>query len=153
VNVWNFLADAATKWPERTALRCGREFTYADTQNRAHNVAALLRANGIEPGDRVACLMDNDIDHLLAYFGIAAAGAILVSLNTRLTAGEQRDILAHSGSKLLLHDTGHAARAAELGIATATVADATACEFVATPAATNEPAQLYYTSGTTGSPK
>ena len=153
MNVWNFLADAATKWPERTALRCGREFTYADTQNRAHNVAALLRANGIEPGDRVACLMDNDIDHLLAYFGIAAAGAILVSLNTRLTAGEQRDILAHSGSKLLLHDTGHAARAAELGIATATVADATACEFVATPAATNEPAQLYYTSGTTGSPK
>lgn len=153
MNVWNFLADAATKWPERIALRHGQEATYADTANRALDVAAHLRANGVEPGDRVGCLMENDVEHLLAYFGIAAAGAVLVSLNTRLTAGEQRDILTHSGSKLLLHDEAHTARAAEAGIATTTVANAKPCTFIATPAAAHEPAQLYYTSGTTGSPK
>lgn len=153
MNVWNFLADAANNWPERVALRRGQEFSYADTARRALDVAAHLRASGVQPGDRVGCLMDNDVDHLLAYFGIAAAGAILVSLNTRLTAREQRDILAHSGSKLLLHDQAHAAHAAEVGIAVATVADAGHAEFVATPAAHDQPAQLYYTSGTTGSPK
>jgi fatty-acyl-CoA synthase len=153
VNVWSFLADAATNWPDRVALRHGQELTYASTASRALDVAAHLRASGVQPGDRVGCLMDNDVDHLLAYFGIAAAGGILVSLNTRLTASEQRDILTHSGSKLLLHDLTHAARAAEIGIAVATVAEAKRAEFVATPAAHDQPAQLYYTSGTTGSPK
>jgi acyl-CoA synthetase (AMP-forming)/AMP-acid ligase II len=153
VNVWNFLADAANNWPERIALRRGQELSYADTARRALDVAAHLRANGVRPGDRVGCLMDNHVDHLLAYFGIAAAGAILVSLNTRLTAGEQRDILTHSGSKLLLHDQAHATHAAEIRVAVTTVADAGPTEFVATPAAHDQPAQLYYTSGTTGSPK
>ncbi|MFT4843857.1 MAG: fatty-acyl-CoA synthase [Planctomycetota bacterium] len=153
MNVWSFLADAATNWPDRVALRHGQELTYASTASRALDVAAHLRASGVQPGDRVGCLMDNDVDHLLAYFGIAAAGGILVSLNTRLTASEQRDILTHSGSKLLLHDLTHAARAAEIGIAVATVAEAKRAEFVATPAAHDQPAQLYYTSGTTGSPK
>lgn len=153
MNVWNFLADAATNWPNRVALRRGQELSYADTASRALDVSAHLRVSGVQPGDRVGCLMDNDVDHLLAYFGIAAAGAILVSLNTRLTAGEQRDILTHSGSKLLLHDQIHATRAAEIGIAVSTVADAKRTEFDATPAAHDQPAQLYYTSGTTGSPK
>lgn len=153
MNVWSFLADAATNWPDRVALRHGQELSYASTASRALDVAAHLRASGVQPGDRVGCLMDNDVDHLLAYFGIAAAGGILVSLNTRLTAGEQRDILTHSGSKLLLHDQTHATRAAEIGIAVSTVADAKRTEFDATPAAHNQPAQLYYTSGTTGSPK
>lgn len=97
--------------------------------------------------------MHNHEEHLLAYFGIAATGAILVSLNTRLTAGEQRDILTHSGAKLLLHDNDHAQRANELAIAATTVADAKPNHFEATPAAAHEPAQLYYTSGTTGDPK
>ncbi|MGK0206017.1 MAG: fatty-acyl-CoA synthase [Planctomycetota bacterium] len=153
MNVWNFLADAATNWPERVALRRDQELSYADTARRALDVAAHLRASGVQPGDRVGCLMDNDVDHLLAYFGIAAAGAILVSLNTRLTAGEQRDILTHSGSKLLLHDQVHATRATEIGVAVTTVADAQPAKFAATPAAHDQPAHLYYTSGTTGSPK
>jgi len=153
VNVWNFLADAASNWPDRVALRRDQELSYAATASRALDVAGHLRDLGVQPGDRVGCLMDNDVDHLLAYFGIAAAGAILVSLNTRLTAGEQRDILTHSGAKLLLHDGNHAARATEIGITTTNVASAEASEFVATPSAPDQPAQLYYTSGTTGSPK
>ncbi len=158
VNVWNLLADAASNWPERIALRTtgadGRlSLTYRQTANRALAIAAKLRDLGVQPGDRVGCLMHNNPEHLFAYFGIAAAGAILVSLNTRLTSIEQNGILQHAGARLLIHDHDHHSRAMQLEIEATPVTDSETDGFVATPAAPDEPAQLYYTSGTTGSPK
>lgn len=162
MNVWSFLADAATKSPQRQALRQGyRVLDYRAALQAATRLAATLHARGVQPGDRVGCLMHNDIDHFLAYFGVAAAGAILVSLNTRLAAGEQRTILEHSGSAMLLHDAAHRQRAAEIGTAARAgavlVADAIATgERRGSPVAlagADQPAQLYYTSGTTGAPK
>ncbi len=156
MNVWNFLADAAANSPDHCALRqtgnC-TELTYRETAHRALAVAAQLRQNGVQPGDRVGCLMHNDIDHLLAYFGIAAAGAILVSLNTRLNKQEQDDILQHAEAKILLHDSAQTIRARELEIPADVITKATTSNFTPTLADKSEPAQLYYTSGTTGSPK
>lgn len=156
MNVWQFLADAAASSGRADALRQGaHRLSYADAAALARGLAARLRAHGVHGGDRVACLMDNGLDHWLAYFAVAAAGAVLVSLNTRLSPAELRAILAHSGSALLLHDAAHAARAAELGTTPLQV-DATVAEpgdFPPTPAAADTPAQLYYTSGTTGAPK
>jgi acyl-CoA synthetase (AMP-forming)/AMP-acid ligase II len=161
VNVWSFLADAATKHPHRQALRQGnRVLDYRAAMHAAMRLAATLQARSVLPGDRVACLMRNDIDHFVAYFGVAAAGAVLVSLNTRLASGEQRTILTHSGSVMLLHDEAHHERGSEIGAATRAgavlVADATATgepRARVALAGADEPAQLYYTSGTTGTPK
>jgi len=154
VNVWNFLADAAERAPDRVALRQGdRKLSYADARDRALALCADLRRAGVREGDRVGCLMHNDIDHLLAYFGIAAAGAILVSLNTRLTDGEQRDILEHSGARWLVHDAAHAMRAGILEKELLTVPDRHEADGETFLLDADEPAQLYYTSGTTGSPK
>lgn len=154
VNVWNLLAETAARTPERPALRrAGDAWTYAETRERALALAASLRDAGVARGDRVGCLMHNDREHLLAYFAFAAAGAVLVSLNTRLTAAEQRGILAHAGARWLVHDAAHAARAAELDVAPITPPDARLASFDVTLAADHQPAQLYYTSGTTGEPK
>jgi fatty-acyl-CoA synthase len=162
VNVWKFLDDAARQWPDRVAVRQGERFgDYATTALRARQLAAALQARGVRPGDRVGCLMHNDIDHLLAYFAVAAAGAILVSLNTRLAPGEQRTILVHSGATLLLHDAAHAERAAELAansrwpalLVSEAIATGRAEDATLVLAAADEPAHLYYTSGTTGAPK
>lgn len=159
MNVWKLLADAAANWPDRCALRTTTDdgqttLNYRQTADRALAIAQQLRERGVQPGDRVGCLMHNNAEHLLAYFGIAAAGAILVSLNTRLTKAEQNDILQHAGATSLVHDRDHTTRATELEIAsheiTLTADSSTA---PATPATSDQPAQLYYTSGTTGSPK
>lgn len=158
VNVWNLLADAASNWPERIALKAvdgdgPRSLTYRQALHRSLSIAEELRRLGIQPGDRVGCLMHNNPEHLLTYFGIAAAGAILVSLNTRLAQAELAGILQHSGAKLLIHDEPHTDRASDLAIAATRVPDSSSTTFTATPTAADEPAQLYYTSGTTGSPK
>lgn len=160
MNVWQFLADAAASASGPRLRQDGRRLDYATAAASALAAAARLEARGVRPGDRVACLMDNGVDHLLAYYAAAAAGAVLVSLNTRLAAAELRAILEHSGTALLLHDDTHAATAQAigaglrggcLGAATATAAG----PGLASPrlAAADAPAQLYYTSGTTGTPK
>ena len=154
VNVWNFLADAVASTPRRDALRSGdRALSFAQAAGRARALAAELRARDVRPGDRVAVLMHNDIEHLIAYFGVAAAGATLVSLNTRLTAAEQGEILRHSGARCIVHDGHHAARAAELRPPAFVVPDEGLRELDLSLAGADDPAQLYYTSGTTGAPK
>ena len=154
VNVWNLLAETADRTPHRPALRRdGVVWSYAETRDRALALAARLRDAGVRPGDRVGCLMHNDREHLLAYFALPAAGAVLVSLNTRLTAAEQRGILAHAGARWLVHDDAHADRAAALGVARVTPPDARLAAFEVTLAGDDQPAQLYYTSGTTGDPR
>jgi len=161
VNVWDFLQAAAGRVPQRVALRQGeRRLDYLSAAASARSLAFHLHARGVRPGDRVGCLMDNGIDHLLAYFAAAAAGATFVSLNTRLAPGEHGTILAHSESRMLLHDAAHAPRATTLAaalpggaLAVDTVCDATGTDFELRLAAADAPAQLYYTSGTTGAAK
>lgn len=154
MNVWELLAGAASGSRHRDALAQGpRRLSYAEARDRALALAEVLRARGVREGDRVGCLMHNDVDHLLAYFGVAAAGAVLVSLNTRLTDGEQRDILEHSGARWLVHDQDHALRAGVLEREALTVPDRAAPDARVHLLGPDDPAQLYYTSGTTGAPK
>ncbi len=161
VNVWHLLAHAARRRPHRVALQSGGErLDYRQAADAAGALAAELAARRVGPGDRVACLLPNDVAHWLVYFAAPAAGAVLVSLNTRLSADELRRILAHCEARVLLHDEAHGGIARELGarlplgaVDLAALRAGSPTPFAPRLAAAREPAQLYYTSGTTGSPK
>lgn len=160
MNLWHFLAATAARHPSRPALQQGhRCVDYGATLRLAQQLGNRIQQRGVKPGDRVACLMPNTIEHYLAYHAVAAVGAILVSLNTRLSVGELQQILRHSGSSLLLHDGSSDALVGQLAATTPTMlvaagsGDEDTAPFVATPAEADAPAQLYYTSGTTGLPK
>ena len=81
-----------------------RRLTYAEFAAEAAQVARALRASGVEPGDRVAYLMPNVPEMLIAHFAVPLAGGVLVAINTRLAAGEVSYILRHSGAKILVTD-------------------------------------------------
>lgn len=162
VNLWHLLATTAAARPDETALVEGdRTWTYRETMAAASRVAAALAARGIARGDRVACLCLNTAEHLVATFAAAGAGAVLVPCNTRLSAPELRAILQHADARALMHDAEHAEVATGLADAAAPLPLAGVLDDVAdaTPPTTDrlagddEPAQLYYTSGTTGRPK
>ncbi len=78
--------------------------TYRDVYRRARQLSAALLQAGIKPGDRVATLMWNQHEHLEAYFGVPAAGAVLHTLNLRLHPDELTYIANHAEDRFLILD-------------------------------------------------
>src|SRR3954463_14481931 len=163
----NFLHRSAIVMPDRTAVVHGeRRYTYAEFAQRAARLASALRGIGLEPGERVAVLCPHSPAILEAHYGVPAAGGILVTINTRLSAGEVEYIcedceprlvivdheLEHlvpdSANKLVVQDTGEPGDPYE---------DLLAGGFP--EPITNwlgdedDPISINYTSGTTGRPK
>ncbi|WP_443209822.1 AMP-binding protein, partial [Rhodococcus rhodochrous] len=136
--------------------------TYAELRDRCLRQSGMLHALGVEPGDRVAVLAPNTSLMLEAHYGVLYAGAVLVSLNTRLTAPELRFILEHSGSRVLLVEESLAdlAREATADLPSITVVGddyedklAAARHRYVPLADERTMIALNYTSGTTGDPK
>ena len=101
----SFLERSAQVWPEKTAVIYGRRrLTYSELAAEVSRAARALRAAGVEPGDRVAYLMPNLPELLIAHFAVPLAGGVLVAMNTRLVAEEMSFILRHSGARLLVTD-------------------------------------------------
>ena len=101
----SFLERSARVWPGKTAVIYGaRRLTYRELATEAQRVAGALRASGVGPGDRVAYLMPNLPEMLIAHYAVPLAGAVLVAVNTRLTADEVAYILRHSGAKIVVVD-------------------------------------------------
>jgi fatty-acyl-CoA synthase len=102
----SFLERSARVLPNKTAVIYGtRRMTYREVAAEATRMAHALRASGIEPGDRVAYLMPNLPEMLVAQFAVPLAGGVLVSVNTRLSDEEIAYILNHSGAKVLVTDS------------------------------------------------
>ncbi|MDQ0377240.1 acyl--CoA ligase family protein [Amycolatopsis thermophila] len=169
-----FLERAAEVFPSKEAIVYGeRRVSYREFAAEATRVARALQASGVEPGDRVAYLLPNIPEMLVAHFAVPLAGAVLVAINTRLAPAEVRYILEHSGAKVLVVDAAlHNSVPSGTGVDIVTVADG------ATPdpsvggigydellaRGSDEPLpwsvaderstiSINYTSGTTGRPK
>src|ERR1700710_2038708 len=100
-----FLERSADVFADKTAIVYGdRRQTYSEFAAEATRVAHALRASGVGPGDRVAYLLPNIPEMLVAHFAVPLAGAVLVAINTRLSSEEVRYILDHAGAKLLVVD-------------------------------------------------
>ena len=92
-------------FPDRTAVVHGeRRYTYRELEDRVDRLVRALKAEGLDPGDRVAFLSPNTPAMLEAHYGVPAAGGVLVAVNTRLNSEEVGYILEHSGAKFLFVD-------------------------------------------------
>jgi fatty-acyl-CoA synthase len=171
LNPVDFLHRAAYVYPDKVAVVDGeRRYSYQQLAERSWRLANALRSAGLAKGDRVATLLFNSEAMLEAHFGVPAAGGILVAVNHRLADAEVGYILAHSGARYLLVDTGLEALAGQAGMAGVTVIRYAGTggpadpyeEFLANaspvrPASwlehEEETISINYTSGTTGRPK
>ena len=100
-NLATNLTTTAAKHPEQDALRVnGQGVTYAQLHGMAATIAEPLRANGIQPGDRVAIILPNVPAFPVVYWGILLAGGIVVPMNPLLKAGEIDYYLTDSGAKI-----------------------------------------------------
>jgi long-chain acyl-CoA synthetase len=167
------LAESARRYPGKVAVVDGAvRLTYAELWADALSYAAGLRSLGVRPGGTVALIAPNVADFPRAYFAISAAGAVIVPVHLLLTAGEMAYVLKDSGVDLVVCHTSQLAvgrEAAETaGLPLVTVGPVPGdvgvprLEDVAAAQAplvsyetryAEDPAVVFYTSGTTGEPK
>jgi fatty-acyl-CoA synthase len=158
------LASRIHRWgqrtPDKAALICtDRTWTYRDLSLAIDEAAAALTAYGVGHGDRVAIACMNRAEHLVVQFACAHLGAIMVSLNIRLSAAELRYCLEHSGSRVLITEPPFGDALGPLATVVGTLEHIIGLDDLAStspaPAARygDAPALMIYTSGTTGRPK
>lgn len=150
-----------------------RDITWSVFDEKANRVANLLQGRGIRKGQKVAILLMNCLEWLPIYFGILKAGAIAVPLNFRYTAEEidycvklaDVDVLFFGPEFIgrieqIAEDLGKERLLFFVGDSCPTYADdylflVSNCSS-STPKVLitdEDPAAIYYSSGTTGFPK
>jgi long-chain acyl-CoA synthetase len=89
LNLSILLEDSARNYPERSAVVLGdQRLSYAQVNAAANQVANMLAARGIGPGDKVALSCPNLPYFPVVYYGILKAGAVVVPLNVLLKGRE-----------------------------------------------------------------
>lgn len=81
-----------------------QRFTYKEIAERTRKLADSLQKLGVERGDKVGTLAWNTHRHLEAYFAIPCSGAVLHTINIRLTPQHITYIINHAEDKVLLID-------------------------------------------------
>ena len=111
MNLGRWISRWALIRPEKIALYSdGRPFTYREIHDRVNQVSHLLKACGIDKGDRVGVLLYNSHEYVEILFAVFKVGAILVPLNFRLVQSELEYILKDSGATALFFGSEFAAK-------------------------------------------
>jgi fatty-acyl-CoA synthase len=84
-----------------THAATGIHLTWSELDRRSNQIANLLYAQGLRPGDHVALLMENDLKFFEIAWGAMRSGLYLTCINRYLTADEAAYIVNDSGSKAL----------------------------------------------------
>ena len=108
VTVGQLLDTAARRWPDHDALIVvdqGVRWNWRELRERARNFAAGLLALGLEPGDRVGMLAPNRAEWLVAQFGTAYAGLVLVNINPAYRTPELEYALNKVGCRALVTES------------------------------------------------
>jgi long-chain acyl-CoA synthetase len=103
VTLHALLDDAAESYPNAVAtIFFNAKRTYQSISDEAWRFANGLRKLGVKKGDRVAILLPNTPQFVVAFFGALRAGATVVPCNPRYTAPELHRQLADSGAETLV---------------------------------------------------
>jgi long-chain acyl-CoA synthetase len=139
-NLADVLLAPAQRTPDAVALRAGSDVvTYRELESRASRIAGALRAEGVDPGDRVTIEGHNTIAFVASYLGALRVGAVAVPLNPQAPDPELDRELAAVEPAVVLGPPLEGTRDAEPA---ATV-----------PRDDSDVAVLLFTAGTAGAPK
>ena len=112
--IWEAVAG---QLPDAVAIsEPGRDYTYAEFEDRSARLAAALAAAGVGPGDKVACYLYNGAAYLETVFAAFKLGAVPVNANYRYTGDELSALLADADAAALVFsgelaaNVAHAAR-------------------------------------------
>ncbi len=135
-----------------------REVRWGELQEQSNRFANVLRAHGVERGDRVAMLLPPTPETAAAFFGTYKSGAILLSMSVLYGDDGIRHRVTDSQAKVLVTNEANQGRVPPSLVEHVLLLDDELLaggdpEFEPVDTAADDPAQLYYSSGTTGMAK
>ncbi len=132
-----------------------REVSWGELQDLAAQAAHALADAGVQRGDRVAVVLPPTPETAAVFFGTWKLGALLLSMSVLYGDDAIKHRLDDSGATVLVTDTANRDRFAHGSILVLDegLLDGRPTEFESVDTAADDPAQLYYTSGTTGRAK
>jgi len=170
------LSETVVRYPDNTAVKYSNiTISYTELWQTICRVTEFLKQQHLQKGDKVALIADNSIEYIAIYYGILAAGGVVVSLNGTAKARNLNTWLEHSTSVCVFIHKKYASPSilamAKQGVKYVLLASKKNSkqdsgvqsweQVLNTPATVLEPdkldttalASIIYTSGTTGSPK
>jgi crotonobetaine/carnitine-CoA ligase len=167
-----FLEDAVAAAPDAPFLSwLGATRTYGEFNRDVDRAARAWHDLGLVKGSRVAIVAHNRPEYLVAWFGLAKLGAVIVGINTGYKADEMGFAFGHAEPEIVLTDAAWLDQVTSLAPRHATIrqvltfdptdgyvsfGELIAAADANAPAAELDPddvISLIYTSGTTGNPK
>jgi acetyl-CoA synthetase len=134
-----------------------RELNWGELQDLSNQAANVLAGVGVECGDRVAVVLPPTPEAAAIFFGTWKLGAMLLSMSVLYGDDGIRHRLSDSEPRILVTDADNAPRFEASGVEILILDGETlageSAEFETADTAADDPAQLYYTSGTTGMAK
>src|ERR1700712_1792734 len=96
--------------PDRLAIEMidGQRISYGDLVARAGQIANVLVARGVKPGDRVAAQTEKSVPGLVLYLAAGRAGAVYLPLNTAYTLNELEYFITDAEPSLMVCDPSKA---------------------------------------------
>ena len=96
----HLIDDAVREVPHKVALEFfGATTTYAELGSQIDRAAEGLRLAGVQAGDRVALILPNCPQHIIAFYAVLRLGAIVVEHNPLYTGAELRHMFEDHGAK------------------------------------------------------
>jgi acetyl-CoA synthetase len=164
---YNIASDVCDKHPRENLAMvwerfdgARRDLQWGELQDLSNQAAHVLRAAGVGVGDRVAVVLPATPETAAIFFGTWKLGALLLSMSVLYGDDGIRHRLGDSQPKVLVTDTANAARFDPSLVERMLVLDdgdgllaGAPTDHVGMDTSADDPAQLYYTSGTTGMAK
>ena len=160
----DYLRVSATRQPAKVAVtQGGRRVSYRDLLGKAEAFAGVVRNAGLARGERIAILLENSPEYIIAYFGTLMAGGVAVPLGQQITGRRLVTIMNDCHPAILVAPNRLVESFAdipEVREVRQVIPAERMCEESETVGgpccaglSENDLALLLYTSGTTGNPK
>ncbi|HZG33554.1 MAG TPA: AMP-binding protein, partial [Sphingopyxis sp.] len=157
------LSSALAWWarmrPEQPAVVLGGDrLSYADYKAWSDRIAAMLEADGLQPGDRVAICSTNSLAYCALIMGIIRAGGIVNPVNFRFTPREIRELCETTEPRFTFAAPDFAANVTAAGHSPRAMAEVEALRHGNAAAVAHDPEPdaavvIIATSGSTAKPK